>query len=433
MRMGFSFIVTPTFMKHLKNTILITILLLPALAFSQAGQNMKVHIINVGQGSSALIEFPCGVILIDAGAESNAEFNGRQMLSDYLANFFQKRADLNNTISLLLITHPHKDHTSGVKDVIANYHVKNVVTNGQEYGSGSSQQKFLHQFVAETESTDDTSDDVGYFESMAGGISSSGKTNAIIDPVACNGIDPIIKVLWGRVSSPSTTWSAGAFDNNNNHSVVTRVDFGQSSILFTGDLEDVAVADLVKKYRNTSALDVDIYVAGHHGSKNGTTTELIKAISPEMAVLSCGDPERQRAWTAWKYGHPNKGVVKMLSDNCTRNRFAKEVLVGNGSTKFEYLTISKAVYATGWDGNVLLQGSSDGKWINVDEDISGIVNINTATLEELMTLPNIGTDRASAIVAYRQQNGTFATIEDLDNVSGIGPATIVRLKTRVRV
>ncbi|MEE0546719.1 MAG: helix-hairpin-helix domain-containing protein, partial [Peptococcaceae bacterium] len=49
-----------------------------------------------------------------------------------------------------------------------------------------------------------------------------------------------------------------------------------------------------------------------------------------------------------------------------------------------------------------------------------LVNINTASLEELETLPSIGEVRAQAIITYRETNGGFRTIEELQEVSGIG-------------
>lgn len=56
-----------------------------------------------------------------------------------------------------------------------------------------------------------------------------------------------------------------------------------------------------------------------------------------------------------------------------------------------------------------------------------VVYINTATLEELVSLPEIGDTTAQAIIAYRDANGDFRTLEDLDNVEGIGEATLAAI------
>ena len=62
-----------------------------------------------------------------------------------------------------------------------------------------------------------------------------------------------------------------------------------------------------------------------------------------------------------------------------------------------------------------------------------IININTASLEELQNLPNIGEVRANAIIAYREEHGGFKTIEELQEVSGIGEKTFEKLKAHVTV
>jgi comEA protein len=60
--------------------------------------------------------------------------------------------------------------------------------------------------------------------------------------------------------------------------------------------------------------------------------------------------------------------------------------------------------------------------------LSGKVNINTATLEELELLPRIGTKTAQSIIEYRTQNGLFEKVEDLTKVRGIGEKTVEELQ-----
>lgn len=66
-------------------------------------------------------------------------------------------------------------------------------------------------------------------------------------------------------------------------------------------------------------------------------------------------------------------------------------------------------------------------------NISGIVNINTASAGELDTLPGIGPAYAQAIINYRLTNGPFVRIEDIEKVRGIGPKTFEKLKSRITI
>lgn len=66
-------------------------------------------------------------------------------------------------------------------------------------------------------------------------------------------------------------------------------------------------------------------------------------------------------------------------------------------------------------------------------DLSGQVNINTANIEELDTLPGIGPAIAQRIVEYREANGLFKSIQDITLVSGIGDATFEKIKDRISV
>jgi competence protein ComEA len=64
---------------------------------------------------------------------------------------------------------------------------------------------------------------------------------------------------------------------------------------------------------------------------------------------------------------------------------------------------------------------------------ASLININTATLEQLDTLPDIGPEKAQSIITYRQQHGLFQHIEDIMKVSGIGPATFDKIQSLITV
>ena len=78
------------------------------------------------------------------------------------------------------------------------------------------------------------------------------------------------------------------------------------------------------------------------------------------------------------------------------------------------------------DGSVAAAGA-------VAEEGGGLIDLNSAGARELETLPSIGQSLASAIVAYREENGPFAAVDDVDNVHGIGPKTLDAIRPLVTV
>jgi competence protein ComEA len=82
-------------------------------------------------------------------------------------------------------------------------------------------------------------------------------------------------------------------------------------------------------------------------------------------------------------------------------------------------------------GETLTPASEDSS--RGSEGTSGLININTATAAQLETLPRIGPAMAQRIVEYREANGPFKTIEEIQNVPGIGPATFNGLKDLITV
>ncbi len=337
---------------------------------------MIAHYINVGQGDATLLEFSCGAMLIDTGGERTQEVHGGNQLVKYLDDFFKRRTDLNNTLDLVVLTHPHKDHVLGsVEDTeyknkdtdkiikveglidrnnASKFIIKNIIDNGDDdyRNSGGSQQNKFRKFALDN--------GIPYQAIYNENIKyADGLTNEVIDPIECSEIDPAIRVLWGQVNS-SHSWSS----NDNNDSIVIRVDFGESSFLFTGDLQEPAIIEMISSYQSLpETLDIDVYQVGHHGSHNATTDELMKEMTPKIAVISMGDPEgSQERWSGYTYGHPRHDVIDLLL-NVSNNRNEKAVPIGYGQRDFKIENIDKAIYATGWDGHVLIFANSIGEFI----------------------------------------------------------------------
>lgn len=339
------------------------------------GDAMVLHFIDIGQGDATLLEFPCGAALIDTGGEKNELFDGEAALLAYLDAFFARRADLNRTLDLLVITHPHIDHNRAALALLDRYTVRNVVDNGADAphshndgteDPGATQQMAVHAWLKDH-------GDVKYLPIRAGEVPAGGLRGPVIDPVgACDraATDPTFTALWGQVTERLETYG----DNPNNHSVVVRVDYGEASALFTGDLELIGLSRLADRYeKHPELLDVDIYQVGHHGSKNATIHYQMALMSPRVAVISMGPYERDVPWTARKYGHPHIVAMEHLvhpTYGVRGRREPTEVWIGfRGAFKdkvteiFQRRTVDHAVYATGWDGTVVITAHASG-WLD---------------------------------------------------------------------
>ena len=80
---------------------------------------------------------------------------------------------------------------------------------------------------------------------------------------------------------------------------------------------------------------------------------------------------------------------------------------------------------------IFVEGSNEGKGKKDEDEM--LIDVNTATLEELMRLPGIGEVKAREIIEYRKTHGFFRTVDELLNVRGIGKKTLERLRRYIKV
>lgn len=343
-------------MKH----ILFTFLLVVSL-YAKA-DDFKAHFINVGQGDATLLEFSKGVVMIDVGGELHSITTSRESFNDYLSKFYARRTDLKKTIDVLIITHNHYDHISLITDLSKNYTIKRIITSKfkltKEIKNAAKNEKIKLEFM--DYKLMDSLMPKGY-EVNISGLVTSGST---IPKLTLYSGEISIKI---KHAVNGINFSPSNFSNPNNNSIVSKLIYGKTSLLFTGDLEVEGMEYLMAKYHNNLSLfDVDFYHVGHHGAENGTSKEFLELMSPKLAVISAGDSIHRNGGSAWDHGHPRKVTVDLLNNQASmtkRNQAVKVHSYLKEETAPVTIDVKKEIYCTCWTGNIVILVDKDGKYI----------------------------------------------------------------------
>lgn len=232
---------------------------------------LRVTVLDVGQGDSTLVDLPDGKsMLIDGGGGAGPGSDpGAKVILPLL------RARRRERIDLVVLSHPHPDHFGGLVAVLSNLKVGELWDTGQGEQEGAlpgySQLLALardHQVKIERPDT------------LCGRRAFGGVDFAVLAP--CPGFTP----------------QANANDN----SLVLRLGFGARSALFVGDAEAAEEQQLLVAHR--PELSADVLKVGHHGSRTSSSPEFLRAVSPALATVSCGQGNR--------YGHPHAAALNNL-------------------------------------------------------------------------------------------------------------------------
>jgi competence protein ComEA len=85
------------------------------------------------------------------------------------------------------------------------------------------------------------------------------------------------------------------------------------------------------------------------------------------------------------------------------------------------------------EGELVVPAAASNASSDVSSDSDGTINLNTATAEQLMTLPGIGQSKADSIISYRESHGSFSSVEEIMNVDGIKEGVYNRIKDNIKV
>ncbi len=270
-----------------------------------SGDELRVHVLNVGQADSVLIISPAGkTVLVDAGNPGGGRIVQAAM----------NRAGV-NTIDLLIATHAHADHIGGADEVINNVTVRRVLDSGVPNTT-----KNYADFLA--------------------AIGARGVEYTTAEPNQSFDIDGGARISVLAPIKPFFTASQLRSGGNepNANSVVVRLDYGEFSMLLTGDAEAQTEDRMIASNANIAA---KILKVGHHGSRYATSEDFLRRGRFETAIISNGADNR--------YGHPSQEVLDRLRAANVR------------------------VYRTDLQGEIIITSRGEGYQVKVEREATGDV------------------------------------------------------------
>jgi competence protein ComEC len=254
-----------------------SVALVPIVIFSVAAwlgrDRISVTFLDVGQGDGAVIELPDSRTLIMDTGKSGFQ----------IGEFLRYRGI--NEIEAIMLSHGHHDHTGGLEYLINTFKVHAIWDNNRLMYKTGILEKVGHRGLQRG--------DV---------IQGSRYTITVLHPYE------------GFYSASANNSEENSEENND--SLVLRLRGAAASFLFTGDVEKEAEEDTA---HTGPALKSTVLKVAHHGSRSSSSEVLINAVSPEIAVISCGRENR--------FGFPHAETLSMLA-NCRVFRTDRDGAVG---------------------------------------------------------------------------------------------------------
>ncbi len=222
-----------------------------------------VSFIDVGQGDCALISCNGINILVDGGEAENSSAVIKYLEDNEI-----------DYIDCYILTHPHSDHIGAAISILNNTECGKVFTT------------YFSEFNIPTSSL---------FENLIDAIYENGVELVTVDAGDKYTFGDVeIEIIAPIIES----------DDYNEMSIVFIASYLDTRCLFTGDTTKEVEYQILN---NTSDVDCDIIKIAHHGSTTSNSDDFIKAVSPDVAVISCGKDN--------SYGHPHREIISMLEEN----------------------------------------------------------------------------------------------------------------------
>ena len=248
----------------------IVILIILIIEMNQFNRGIEIHFLDVGQGDSCFIITPKRkTILIDGGGSTSNTFDvGKDTLIPYVLDKGYKKIDY------IFISHFDQDHVGGVLSILEELKVGKIFITKQGEES-ENYNRFLELI---------------------------NQKNLNVQTVKAGDIIKIedleFRILWPVEKHINENIL-------NNNAMVMKLSYKKFSMLFTGDIEEVAEKKILETYQNhKELLKATVLKVAHHGSKSSSTEEFIKNANSKIAIIGVGENNL--------FGHPNSQVLERL-------------------------------------------------------------------------------------------------------------------------
>jgi len=224
---------------------------------------LSVAFLDVGQGDVIYAKSPYGQdILIDGGPDRS--------VAGELAQFMDFG---DKTIDLMILTHPHDDHVTGLIEILKKYEVKKILYTG-----------VLHT--------------APNFFAWLEAVKEAKTPLAIIAGSQTIDLGPDCRL---QIVYPLSSLAGRSVANLNNTSIALRLVYKEKSFFLPGDMEKEEEVEILK---NKATIKADVLKVAHHASDTSSAADFLAAVSPELAVIEVGRGN--------KYGFPSRRVLKRL-------------------------------------------------------------------------------------------------------------------------
>jgi beta-lactamase superfamily II metal-dependent hydrolase len=341
--------------------LIIPLLISGSLTISANSTKLKLHFIAVGQGDSILAQLPNQeTMLIDAGDNSSGA-----TVTNYL---HELRID---KIDYLIGTHPHADHIGGLDDIIQNFtvakiYLPNVTHTTQTFRDVLLATKRKNQKIKTAE--------------------------AGMELLTAKNLKLRIKLLAPLEDD---------YDDLNNYSVVTKLDYANNSFIFTGDAEEKIEDQLVKSSAN---LEADLLKLAHHGSSSSSSSSFLQEVNPQSTIISVGANNR--------YNHPADKIINRLKNQ------------------------QIDIYRTDQQGTII--ATSDGHQINFNTQAREVNKQQNSNSKDKVTISHLSL--TEEVVTISNNSDQSIDLTDWKLVSTVGqqtftfpPGTILPAGTNLKV